>query len=389
MTVTHVEWKPLLTGCVITKTAQVMEQQTVTVAKAGIHTSLNARCSVIAAANPKYGSYSHNASVAENLNLPDSILSRFDLLFIMLDQSDDAMDSEISDHVLRLHRFRGVDDYLSGGQDRGTGATAYSRQAEEQLENGAGDMYVKYDSLLSGGRSGSKGGRKQRSQKKLLHPKFFQKFIHYAKERPLKPRFNDDAAQMLADQYTVRPADVCAKILDDPECLKLKSLDRFVLIEQEWRARADASYALPVSPRTMETMIRLATAHAKLRLSKAVTQEDAQAALSLMSRVLKGTEWQPDEPESAQHHGANRDVGGTDHRTDEDVDDQRRRSHRKAQTSDRKSSTRKQSEQHREAEVTHQPLREEIDDAQRTRFRDAMSHQFKFTDTLTVRASMH
>jgi DNA replication licensing factor MCM3 len=179
---------------------QVMEQQTVTVAKAGIHTSLNARCSVLAAANPKYGSYSHNTSVAENLNLPDSILSRFDLLFIMLDQSDDTTDSEISEHVLRLHRVRGVDDDLNGEQSAGGCAVAYSREAEEAQDAGSDDIYVKHDTLLSGSRS----RRQQSSQKKLLHPKFFQKFIHYAKERPQKPRFNDEAAQMLADQYTVR-----------------------------------------------------------------------------------------------------------------------------------------------------------------------------------------
>ena len=83
---------------------EVMEQQTVSIAKAGITTSLNARTSILAAANPLYGRYNAKLKPHENINLPAALLSRFDLLFLLLDQVDETKDVALARHVATVHK---------------------------------------------------------------------------------------------------------------------------------------------------------------------------------------------------------------------------------------------------------------------------------------------
>jgi len=71
---------------------EVMEQQTVSIAKAGITTTLNARTSILAAANPIYGRYNKKLTPHQNINLPAALLSRFDLVFLLLDKPDRLAD---------------------------------------------------------------------------------------------------------------------------------------------------------------------------------------------------------------------------------------------------------------------------------------------------------
>lgn len=82
---------------------EVMEQQTISISKAGITTSLNARTSILAAANPLYGRYNPRISPVENINLPAALLSRFDVLFLMLDQPNRESDEELAHHVTYVH----------------------------------------------------------------------------------------------------------------------------------------------------------------------------------------------------------------------------------------------------------------------------------------------
>jgi len=82
---------------------EAMEQQTISVAKAGITTILNSRCSVLAAANPVYGRYDDSKTATENIDLLPTILSRFDLIFIVRDTRNTARDLEIARHVVGVH----------------------------------------------------------------------------------------------------------------------------------------------------------------------------------------------------------------------------------------------------------------------------------------------
>ncbi|KAK6538120.1 Mcm2-7 hexameric complex component [Orbilia ellipsospora] len=82
---------------------EVMEQQTISISKAGITTTLNARTSIVAAANPLYGRYNPKVSPVENINLPAALLSRFDILFLILDTPTRETDEQLARHVTYVH----------------------------------------------------------------------------------------------------------------------------------------------------------------------------------------------------------------------------------------------------------------------------------------------
>merc|ERR1719453_2017166 len=82
---------------------EVMEQQSVSIAKAGITTTLNTRTTILAAANPQDGRYNPYKSPVENIQLPPALLSRFDLLFLLLDTVDEDKDKNLAMHVCKVH----------------------------------------------------------------------------------------------------------------------------------------------------------------------------------------------------------------------------------------------------------------------------------------------
>ena len=84
---------------------EAMEQQTISLAKAGIHATLNARASILAAANPVMGRYDKTKSLRYNVQISPPIMSRFDIFFVIFDEKNDENDYNIAQHIVNMHRL--------------------------------------------------------------------------------------------------------------------------------------------------------------------------------------------------------------------------------------------------------------------------------------------
>ncbi|BFZ57212.1 MCM DNA helicase complex subunit [Savitreella phatthalungensis] len=240
---------------------EVMEQQTVTIAKAGIHTSLNARCSVVAAANPIYGQYDTHKDPHKNIALPDSLLSRFDLLFVVTDDVDDTHDRMISEHVLRMHRYlppgheEGQPIRDSPAQSLSVGGDSNAAGAAAEAAARESPVYEKYNQMLHAGVTYT---NRRSKEKEVLSMSFIKKYIQYAKTR-MKPVLTKGAADHIVATY--------GNLRND-------------------ELGANQRRTSPMTARTLETLIRLATAHAKARLSQRVEPRDAEAAEEILRYAL-------------------------------------------------------------------------------------------------------
>lgn len=233
---------------------EVMEQQTVTIAKAGIHTTLNARCSVIAAANPVFGQYDVHKDPHKNIALPDSLLSRFDLLFVVTDDVNQMKDRTISEHVLRMHRFI-LPGMAEGEPVRERSAVSLATGTDTVDDNADQPMYEKFNSLLHAGVANRAADGESPT---ILSIPFLKKYIQYAKQR-IKPVLTKKASEYIVKKYS-----------------ELRNSD----------PANNEKRTAPVTARTLETLIRLSTAHAKLRLSKSIEVKDAKVAEEMVRFAL-------------------------------------------------------------------------------------------------------
>lgn len=123
---------------------EVMEQQTISISKGGITTTLNARTSVLAAANPLWGRYNPKVSPVENINLPAALLSRFDIMFLILDTPSIESDTRLAQHVSYVHMHNEHPPMEFEPLDPSTmrQIIAYARQLRPVVPKSVGDYIV-------------------------------------------------------------------------------------------------------------------------------------------------------------------------------------------------------------------------------------------------------
>jgi DNA replication licensing factor MCM7 len=198
---------------------EVMEQQSISIAKAGITTTLNTRTTVLAAANPKYGRYNPYKSPVENIDLPPALLSRFDLLFLLLDIVDNDKDRQLAMHVSKVHSSYGPGDERSQKESQ-----ELTGEEQDVLDLGF----------------------------KPFDHKFLRSYIRKAKS--FEPVIDDELQQEIVDAY------VAAR---EEEKADIKSRKAYT------------------TPRSLLALLRLSQAHARCRFSTKVEKQDFQEAMRL------------------------------------------------------------------------------------------------------------
>lgn len=202
---------------------EAMESQRISVAKAGITATLQCRCSMLAAANPKYGRFEEDASIADQIDLPPALMSRFDMIFVLTDKPEKKKDIAISEHILNAHQ-------------RGQ-----ARMIPEGTEIAGVDL---------------KGIMERTSNIKPVYDvEILRKYVAYSKR--LFPVMTDEASKIIEASY-----------------LRIRQM-------------GNGGNSVPITARQLEAFVRLSEASARMRLSDKVTDVDANRAVDLVEFYLR------------------------------------------------------------------------------------------------------
>ncbi|MCU4802140.1 helix-turn-helix domain-containing protein [Halobacteria archaeon HArc-gm2] len=204
---------------------QALEQQEISINKAGINATLKSRCSLLGAANPKYGRFDQFEPIGEQIDLEPALISRFDLIFTVTDQPDEEEDANLADHIIQTN--------YAGELNTHREMNATSDYSEEEVANVTDEVAP------------------------TIEPELLRKYIAYAK-RNCYPTMTEEAKEAIRDFYV----DLRAKGQDD-----------------------DAP--VPVTARKLEALVRLAEASARIRLSDTVEEEDSERVIQIVRSSME------------------------------------------------------------------------------------------------------
>ncbi|MFW6447931.1 MAG: LAGLIDADG family homing endonuclease [Halobacteriota archaeon] len=210
---------------------EALEQQSVSVSKAGINATLQARCALLGAANPTYGRFDQYEPIAEQIDLEPALVSRFDLIFTVDDLPDQERDERIAEHILRTN-YAGE---LS------------SRQAIEVDGSAVAELEDVSEHVTP-----------------PIEPERLRTYVAYATQRCI-PTMTEEARQAIKDFYL----DLRAEGVDEDS-------------------------PIPMTARKLEALVRLAEASARIRLADEVTREDAERVIELVRASMGDIGFDPE-----------------------------------------------------------------------------------------------
>lgn len=205
---------------------EAMEQQTVSIAKAGIMARLNSRCALLAAANPIGGRFNKYDPISKQINMPPTLLSRFDLIYTMIDRPSEERDTKTAEHIIETHY--------------------------------AGELLARFK---HGGVMDEEGKERFREQVEAMKPvvpeELLRKYVAWSK-RNVFPVMSEEAKQQFSAFY----------------------------IGLRRQGYEDEDAPVPITARQLEALIRLGEARARTRLSDTITAEDAEQVINVVNYCL-------------------------------------------------------------------------------------------------------
>ena len=210
---------------------EALEQQEISISKAGINATLKARCSLLGAANPTYGRFDEYEPVSEQIDLEPPLISRFDLIFTVTDKPDADRDRDLAEHIIKTNYAGELNTHRGSVTTSNVSQSAVDAVSEEVIPE--------------------------------IEPDLLRKYIAYAK-RHCYPTMSEEAKAAIQEFYV------------------------------DMRSRGDGDGAIPVTARKLEALVRLAEASARIRLSDEVTTTDTERVIEIVRSSMEDVGMDPE-----------------------------------------------------------------------------------------------